>query len=86
MHELHRVTRREGELADQHLIEQHAERVEIATRVDRAIHAPCLFGRHVRERAGDDARRLGRLPFATCARRTPEAREPGGAARRLDQD
>src|SRR5262249_43791084 len=51
----------ERERAGQHLIERDAGSVEVATRIDRAVHASGLFGRHVRQGTGDDFWRLGGL-------------------------
>jgi hypothetical protein len=47
----------EGRAARQHLVEQHADAVEVARRPDR--QAETLLGRHVARRADDEAR-LGR--------------------------
>ena len=63
-----------GRAPGEHLVERDAERVEIAAGIDRAVHAPGLFGRHVGERAGDDLGRLGRLALARQARGDAEAR------------
>ena len=60
----HRIGGGERERAGKHLVERDAQRVEIAARVDRAIHAPGLFRRHVGECAGNDLRRIGRLALA----------------------
>ena len=69
-----RIGRAERQEAGQHLIEGDAERIEVAARGDRAVHAPGLFRRHIGKRAGYDLRRLGRL---TLARQTRGDAEPG---------
>ena len=77
VHPLHRIRGGERQRAGEHLVERDAERVEIAARVDRAIHPAGLLGRHVGQRAGDRLWRLGRLPLARQARSDPEPQEPG---------
>ena len=64
VHPFHRIGRRERQTAGQHLVEGDAERVEIAARIDRAVHAPGLLGRHVRERSRDELGRLWALALA----------------------
>ena len=76
VHPLHRIGRGEGQTAGEHLVKRDAERVEIAAGIDRAVHPPGLFGRHVGERSGDDLGRLGRLALARQARGDAEACEP----------
>src|SRR6202166_1563890 len=70
------VRRSEWQCADEHLIEDDAERIEVTARIDRAIHPPGLFGRHIGERAGDGFGRRERLSFARQPRRDAEAAEP----------
>ena len=70
----------------QHLVENDAERVEIAAGIDRAVHPSGLFGRHVGERAGDGLGRLGRLPLARQTRGDAETGEPDLAAGAVHQD
>ena len=76
VHPFHRIGRGERQDARQHLVERDAQRVEVAARIDRAVHPAGLFGRHVGERAGDDLGRLGRLALARQARGDAEAGEP----------
>src|SRR5206468_4253341 len=76
----------EREAAGQYLVQDDAEGIQIAPRVDRPVHPPGLLGGHVRERARDDLGRLGRLPLAAKSRRDPEAGEPDSTGRRVDKD
>ena len=48
----HGVARAERQGAGEHLVEDDAHRIEVAARIDRAVHPAGLFGRHVGERAG----------------------------------
>ncbi len=77
MDPLERIYRDEGQRSRQHLVEQDAQRIEVAARVHRAVHAPGLFRRHVGERALDHFRRAGRLAFARIPRGEGEAGQPG---------
>ena len=86
MDPFHRIGGAERQTAGEHLVERHAERVEIATRIDRAVHPPGLFGRHIGERAGDDFGRLGRLTLARQTRGDAEPGEPGQSVRAVHQD
>ena len=76
VHPFHRIGRREGQNAREHLVQRDAEGVEIAAGVDRAVHPPGLFGCHVGKRTGDDFGRLGRLPLAGQARGDAEPGQP----------
>ena len=62
---------REGQRAGEHLVEDDAHRIEVAARIDRAVHPAGLFGRHVGERAGGELGLVGRRAFS---------RQAGGAA------
>ena len=73
---LQRVGGSKRERARQHLVQGDAQRVEIAAGIDRAIHAPGLFGRHVGKGAGNDLGRRGRLALARQPGRNAEAGEP----------
>ena len=86
VHPLHRIGRRERQNAGEHLVERDAERVEVAAGVDRAVHPPGLFGRHVGKRSGDDLGRLGRLALAGQARSDAEPGEPHLSIRAVHQD
>jgi hypothetical protein len=66
-------------LARQHLVGSDAERVEIATGVDRSAHPPGLFRCHVGERARDDFGRRRRLVLAGQPRGDAETGEPDAA-------
>src|SRR5208282_5337097 len=91
---LHEIGCRERQHAGKHFVEGDAERIEVAARIDRSVHAAGLLGRHVGKRSAND---LGRwrwrwrwLLLARLAGGYPEAREPQSAAgvnqniRRLD--
>ena len=73
-------------MAGEHPIERDAERIEVAAEVDRAIHSPGLFGRHIGERAGDNLGRLGRLTLARQTRGDAEPGEPRPSVGAVDQD
>ena len=49
VHQFHRIGRREWECPGQHLVQHDAQRVKITPRINRAIHSPGLFRRHVPE-------------------------------------
>src|SRR3954464_3742010 len=68
MHPAHRVTRLEGQRADKHLVERYTERVQIAARIDGAIHPAGLLRRHIRQGSGDHIRRIGKLTITRQAR------------------
>jgi hypothetical protein len=72
----HGVGGRERQMAREHLVQDDAQRVEIAAGIDRAIHAAGLFGRHVSESAGNDLRWHWRLAPVGHLRRNPKAGEP----------
>jgi len=57
------------------LVQRDAYGVEIAG-VDRSVHPPGLFGRHVGKRTGDGLGRLGRLPLAGQSRCDAKPGEP----------
>src|ERR1700726_534643 len=71
--------------AREHLVQGDAQRVEIAARIDRAVHPAGLLGRHVGERAGNDLRRRGHLALLRQPRRDPESGEPDVAGV-IDED
>ena len=83
---LHRIGRGERQRAGQHLIERDAERIEIAARIDRAVHPSGLLGRHIGEGAGDGFGRLERLTFPRQPRGDAEAGEPHLAVGAVHQD
>ena len=86
MDPFHRIGGAERQETGEHLIERHAERVEVAARVDRAVHAPGLFGSHIGERASDELGRLGRLTLAQQTRGDAEPGEARQSVRAIDQD
>ena len=86
MDPFHGIGSGKGQGADEHLIERDAERVEIAAGIDRAVHAPGLFGGHASEGPGDELRRLGHLPFARQARCDAEPCQPDLSVRAIHQN
>ncbi len=64
---LHRIDGGERQGAGDHLVKRDAEGVEVAARIDRAVHPSGLFGRHIGEGAGDE---LGGLRPLALARQT----------------
>ena len=83
---LHRIGGRERQRSREHLVEGDAERVEIAAGIDRAVHPPGLFRRHVGERPGDHLRRLGGLALARQTRGDAEAGQPDAVPVVIHQD
>ncbi len=71
----------EGQHLRQHLVEGDTQRIKIAARVDRAVHAAGLLRRHIGERAGDHLGRCGRLALARQPGRYAETRQPDGQRR-----
>ena len=61
VHQLHRIGNRKGETPGQDLVKRHAESIEVAPRIDRAIHPARLFRGHVGECSGDELGRFGSL-------------------------
>ena len=86
MDPFHRIGGAERQATGEHLVERDAERVEIAARVDRAVHSPGLFWRHISERTGDDLGRLRRLTLARQPRGDAEPGEPRPSVRAVHQD
>ena len=86
VHPFHRIGSGEGQRPRQHLVEGDAKRVEIAARIDRAVHPSGLLRRHVGEGAGDLVGRLGVGALARQAGGNAEAGEPDTAARHIHQD
>ncbi len=85
VHHLERIVPREREAASEHVIEAHAERIEVGPVVEGAVGSPRLLGGHVRERAGE----LGpghRLLFAREARREAEVGDLHCPQRRVDDE
>src|SRR5712672_3004284 len=84
--QLDRVNCGEGQRAGQQLVKGGPQRVQVASRVDRAVHPAGLFGRHVGERARDHLWRGGGLALARQTRSDAEPRQPHAAACRFHQD
>ncbi len=55
---------------------RHAERVEVAARIDRSIHPPGLLRRHVGQCAGNELGRLRLAALARESRRDAESSQP----------
>jgi hypothetical protein len=72
MHEFHRIGCCEGKRTGQHFVKRDSERIEIASRINGAIHSPGLFERHVSKCSSDELRRFGRLALARKARSDTE--------------
>ena len=51
MHERHRIARHEGDAAGEHLVERHAQRVEVGAVIDGPVHPAGLLGGDVSEAA-----------------------------------
>ena len=85
VHQFHRIGSGEWQATSQHLVKRHAEGVEVAPRIDRAIHSPGLFGSHVGQCSGDEPGRFRRLALARQARSDAETHEPHLASRMVDQ-
>src|ERR1700686_4608702 len=85
MDPLEGIGRSKRESAREHLVQGDAQRVEIAARIDRAVHPAGLLGRYIGERAGNDLRRRGRLALLRQPRRDPESGEPDVAGV-IDED
>ncbi len=82
----HGVGGAERKLAREHFVQRHTARVEIASCIDRAIHAAGLLRRHVGERPSDDVGPFGRRRVARPERRNAEARQPHVAGHVIGED
>ena len=76
MNPVDRFDRVERQCAGEHLVERHAEAVEIAALVDRTVHVPGLLGRHVGERPAHQLRRRRRETFPLQPARVAKPRKP----------
>ncbi len=79
--ELHRIARLERPPPREHLVVDHAERVEVGALVDAAVHAPRPLGRDVGQDLGEDARIVELLVLAgdlASAPKPPSLRERSG--------
>src|SRR5215469_9949167 len=85
VHPLHRVGCRKGKMPGEHEVIGNTQGIEVASRINRAVHSPGLFGCHVGESAGNKIRRIGRLSFAQQARRYTETSEAYLSARATDE-
>ncbi len=86
MHEFHGIGRRKGECPRQHLVQNDAHRVKIASRINRSIHPPRLFRGHVRQRTGDELRSRQRLTLTRHTRCDSKTGEPNLIAAGIDQN
>ncbi len=75
MNPIQRVGGDEGEPAREQLEQRDAERVQVAARIDRAVHSAGLLRGHVGKRPGQNLRRLQNLAFPWRQRRAAEAGE-----------
>jgi hypothetical protein len=74
---LERVGGLERQPPGQHLIEDHAQRIQIGALIERAVHAPGLLRRHMRKRPFDQRRTANQR---RSARGRPLARRARGQA------
>ena len=86
VHPFHRFGRRERQRSRQHLVENDAERIEIAAGVNRTVHPPGLLRRHVGQRACDNIGGCRYLVLAKQPRGDAETSQPDAAAGRVDED
>ena len=70
--DLERIRRLEGKPTGQHLVERHAEGIEVGPVVEVTVHPPRLLGRHVGDRPLEDVRVSGLLVLERQPRRDPE--------------
>ncbi|MNP05639.1 hypothetical protein D3C76_975940 [compost metagenome] len=82
----HRVAGGKRQRAGEHLVKDHAKGIEVAARVDGAVHPPGLFRRHVGQGTGDGLRRFGCLALARQPRGQTEAGQAGLAIGAIDLD
>ena len=83
---LHRIGGHERKHPGQHLVQRDAQRVKVASGIDRPVHSPGLFRRHVGECAGNHFRRLRGLTLARQAGSDAKSRQPDFAGRGFDED
>src|SRR5262245_40872554 len=86
MNPLHRIRRSKRQLSGEHLVQSDAERVEIAARIDRTIHATGLLRRHVGECSRDELWRLVCLALARKTRGNAKASQPHLAGINFEED
>ena len=72
VHELEGIVAGKGQDAGAELVEGHAQRIEIRTPIDRAVHAPGLLRGHVRQRSFQSPHLRSSPVFQRQARRCPE--------------
>ncbi len=86
MDEVERVAAGERQDAGEHLVEGHAERVEVGAAVDHAVHPAGLLGRHVRERPLERLGAYRLLRLLREERRDAEADEMDLERVRVDEE
>src|SRR6516165_11787743 len=86
MDPLHRVTGRERQRADEHLVKGHTEGIEITPRINGTVHPPSLFWSHVGQRPSNHLQRLRSLPVTGQPRGQTKARQPAAAGEGISQD
>src|SRR6266481_2057321 len=69
VHQLHWICHGKWQSPGKHFVERDAQTVQIAARIDRAVHAPGLLGGHVGQRADQELQGLARLALARQADR-----------------
>ncbi len=83
---LHRFAGGEREGSHEHLVKRHAKGVEVAPRIDGAVHSPGLLGCHIGQCSGDDVRRGGQLSLPGQPGGQTEAHQPRLPRRHLHHD
>src|SRR5579864_9443799 len=73
VHQLHWIGCREWKRPRQHFVKRYAESIEVAPRIDRAIHSSSLLGGHVGQCSSDELGRFGPLALTWKARSDPKA-------------
>ena len=86
VHQLQRVTREEGRVSGQDVIQQRAERIEIRAMVDHAVHAPGLLGRGIDQPGAEQPGGMQGQRFLPDPGGVLEIDELGSAARKIGED
>src|SRR5262249_59885449 len=76
VHPFRRTGGSEWKTPSQHFVKQHAERIEIAPGIDRAIHSSGLLGSHIRKRTSNELGWFRSLALPGKPRTDPKAHEP----------
>lgn len=86
MHPFHGIGSGERPVPRQQFVERDAERIEVASRIDRAIHSPGLFRSHVGKCSGNELRKFGGLMLASKARGDAKSHQPNMTRRGIQQN